>query len=115
MIGGWQIGGEVADRIIDHLSRYPWTTRNQLDGIAGADGVLKASKGKVRDVLGGLIDSGVIEPHPVSDAERQLHPNIPKQVKDVLVVKMVKPAAKLAKPADNQNSPAGFKPALDEA
>ena len=100
---------KLADRILVYLSQHPWTTKNQLDGIAGQDGALKASKGKVRDVLGGLLDSGVIEVHQVTDAERQQH-EFPKQVKEVL---KAKPAAKPAKPADKQDAQAGLKPKLD--
>lgn len=85
----------LTELIIDHLSRHPWTTRNQLDGEAGKDGIFKASKGKIQDVLGGLVDTGVIEQHSVTDAERLEH-EIPKQKKVVL---KVKPAAKPAKPA----------------
>ena len=85
----------LTELIVDHLSRHPWTTRNQLDGEAGKDGIFKASKEKIHDVLGSLVDTGVIERHSVTDAERLEH-EIPKQVKDVL---KVKPAAKPAKPA----------------
>lgn len=104
---------KLADRIIDYLTRHPWTTRNQLDGVAGADDVLQASKGKVRDVLAGLVDAGDVEYHPVTDAERAQH-GLAKQVKTVLAVKSgVKPAAMPAKPVDNKTSPAGLKPKLD--
>lgn len=103
---------KLADRIIDYLTQHPWTTSNQLDGLAGADEVLKASKAKVRDVLGGLVDTGVIERHQITVAERAEH-DLPKQVKQVLtVIKPVKPAAKPADTAGNKNSPAGLKPKL---
>jgi hypothetical protein len=106
---------KLADRILDHLKQHPWTTRNQLDGLAGVDEVLKASKAKVRDVLGGLVDTGVIERHLVTEEERAEH-DLPKQVKEVLtVINPVKPAAKPAKPADIKNSPAGLKPKLGVA
>ncbi len=102
---------KLAERIIDHLLRQPWTTRNQLDGDAGKDGVFKASKEKIRDVLRGLLDTGAIERHSVTDAERLEH-DISKQVKEVL---KVKPAAEPAKPEDKKNAPAGLKPLLGVA
>lgn len=103
-----------ADRIVDYLNRHPRTSKNQLDVAAGEDGALQASKGKVRDVLRGLIDTGVVALHPVTDAERQQH-GIPKQVKEILTVKALKPAAKPAKPADNQVAQAGLNPLVGEA
>ena len=58
------------------------------------DGIFTASKEKIRDVLGSLLDTGEIERHSVTDAERLEH-DISKQAKEVL---KVKPAAKPAKP-----------------
>ena len=104
---------KLADRIADYLNRHPRTSKNQLDGIAGEDGVLQASKGKIRDVLRSLIDAGVVELNPVTDAERQQH-GIPKQMKEILTVKALKPAAKPAKPAGNQVAQAGLKPLVGE-
>jgi hypothetical protein len=101
---------KLADRIVDYLDRHPWTTRNQLDGVAGEDGALKGSKARVRDVLGSLLDSGQIEMRAVTEAERQQHA-IPKQVKEVLTVK---PPAKPAKPAANATAQAGLKPLMGE-
>ena len=97
---------KLADRIVAYLAPRPWVSRNQLDGESGADGDLKASKSKVRDVLGGLIDSGSIDLHVVTEAERQKH-GIPKQVKEVL---KIKPAGKPADQSKNQSSPAGLDP-----
>ena len=97
---------KLAERLITYLASQPWTSRNQLDGIAGEDGDLKASKSKVRDVLGGLIDASVITLHEVTGDERQQH-GIPKQVKEVL---KVKPAAKPAGRATTENAPAGLNP-----
>jgi hypothetical protein len=105
---------KLADRIVGYLGRHPLTSKNQLDAAAGEDGVLQASKGKVRDVLRGLIDTGVVALHPVTDAERQQH-GIPKQVKEILTVKALKPAAKPANPADNQVAQAGLNPFVGEA
>jgi hypothetical protein len=104
---------KLADRIVDYLRQYPLTSKNQLDRVAGEDGVLRASKGKIRDVLGGLLDTGVIETHSVTEAERQQH-DIPKQVKEILTVKALKPTAKPAKPAGNQVAQAGLKPLVEE-
>jgi hypothetical protein len=104
---------KLGDRIADYINHHPWTSKNQLDGIAGEDGVLKASKGKIRDVLRGLLDTGVIETHSVTDAERQQH-DIPKQMKEILTIKALKPAAKPAKPAGNQVPQAGLKPLVGE-
>jgi len=97
---------KLAERLITYLASQPWTSRNQLDGIAGEDGELKASKSKVRDVLGGLIDAGVVTLHEVTADERQQH-GIPKQVKEVL---KVKPAAKPAGRATTENAAAGLNP-----
>ncbi len=106
---------KLADRIIDYLTQHPWTTRNQLDGLSGADEVLKSSKQKVRDVLAGLVDTGVIERRQITDAERAKH-HLSKQVKEVLTVTdPVKPAAKPTEPVDTKNSPAGLKPKLGVA
>lgn len=77
---------KLADKLIEYISQHPKATKSQLDGVAGNDGPLKASKEKVRDVLRGLLDTGGIELHTVTDAERQEH-GIPKQVKEVLRVK----------------------------
>ena len=83
---------KLAERIIVYLVQHPRSSRNQLDGVAGEDGVLKASKSRVRDVLASLIDAGDIEVHLVTDAERQEY-GIAKQVKAVLNTKATgKPA-----------------------
>ena len=66
---------KLAAKIIEYLSRHTWTTRNQLDGIAGADGILKASKANVRVVLNSLIDTGGIEVNSVTEAERTANVN----------------------------------------
>jgi hypothetical protein len=102
---------KLADRIVNYINGHPRTSKNQLDAESGEDGALKASKGKVRDVLSGLLDTGVVVLHPVTDSERQQH-DIPKQVKEVL---RVKPAAKPADSADKQVSQAGLKPLVDKA
>ena len=105
---------KLAERIVDYLSLHPRTTRNQLDLLAGDDEPLKASKGRVRDVLRSLIDTGEVELHAVTDAERQQHA-IPKQVKEVLVVKAVERSVKAADPAGRQDTPAALKPLLGAA
>jgi hypothetical protein len=104
---------KLAERIIDYLTQHPWTTRNQLDGLSGVNEVLKASKQKVRVVLGGLMDTGVIEIRQVTDAERAKN-HLPKQVKVVLTV--ANPVKAADSPADlpkTKNSSAGLKPKLD--
>jgi hypothetical protein len=86
---------KLTERILEHLAQHPWTTRNQLDGEGGVDGIFTASKGKIQDVRKSLLDTGKIELHSVTDAERQEHA-IPKQVVEVLKVKSaVKPAEPL--------------------
>jgi hypothetical protein len=101
---------QTGDRIVDYVTRHPRTSKNQLDQAAGVDGDLKASKSKVRDVLRGLIDSGTVEVHPVTEAERQRH-DIPKQVKEVLKAKS---AVKPAEPADDEIALAGYKALVEE-
>ena len=86
---------KLTEGILEHLAKHPWTTRNQLDGEGGLDGIFAASKGKIQDVRKSLLDTGEIELHSVTDAERQEHA-IPKQVVEVLKVKSaVKPAEPL--------------------
>ncbi len=85
---------KLVDRILDHLAQHPWTTRNQLDGEGGLDGIFTASRAKIQDVYKSLLETGELELHSVTDAERLEH-EIHKQVKEVL---KVKPAAKPAKP-----------------
>lgn len=72
-------------QIVSYLSKRPFTTKNILDGHAGKDGVFKASKERIRDAVGSLIDSGVIYEHTVTAEERSIH-NTPKQAKIVLRV-----------------------------
>ena len=76
----------LADQVKAYLSANPWTTRNQLDGLAGKDGKFKASKERVRDAVKAGLDSGTIEVIPVSDADRAGN-GLSKQVKEVLRVK----------------------------
>lgn len=71
-------------RIIDYVNNHPFTTRARLDAISGLDGILKASKARVRDCIKGLIDTGQLEVRRVTDLER-LENRIPKQVNDVLI------------------------------
>ena len=100
---------KLAERIIDYLTQHPWTTRNQLDSLSGAEEILKASKQKVRDVLAGLEDAGEIERRQITDTERIKH-HLSKQVKEVLIV--INPAKSAAKPAElvtTKNLPAGLK------
>jgi hypothetical protein len=77
-------------RIIDYVNNHPFTTRARLDAISGLDGILKASKSRVRDCVKGLIDSGQIEARKVTERER-VENRIPKQVNDVLVPILLKP------------------------
>lgn len=77
---------KLADLIHAYISQHPWTTRHQLDGVAGSDGPLKASKGKVRDVLKAKIDEGVIVEYVITEADRTAN-SLPKQKKTVLRVK----------------------------
>jgi len=70
-------------QIIAHLNKHPFTTKNMLDGHAGKDGVFRVSKEKLRDSLKGLLDSGLVIEHTVTDLERNGH-NLPRQVKTIL-------------------------------
>jgi hypothetical protein len=94
---------KLADRLVEYLTSNPWVTKNQLDGLAGEDGIFKASKQRIRDVLGSLIDTGWVDLHPVTAADKVTH-GLGKQVNEVL---KAKPAGKPAKPADKQTSSAG--------
>jgi hypothetical protein len=90
---------KIAKRIIDHIAKYPYTTKNILDGLSGKDADLKASKAKVRECLKTLIDSGDINVIAVTDEIRQKQ-SIPKQVKEILQINTTKPADK---PANNNS------------
>ena len=90
---------KIAKRIIDHIAKYPYTTKNILDGLSGKDADLKASKAKVRECLKTLIDSGDIDVIAVTDEIRQKQ-SIPKQVKEILQINTTKPADK---PANNNS------------
>ena len=76
----------LAEQVKAYLSANPWTTRNQLDGLAGKDGKFKASKERVRDVVKAGLDSGTIEALPVSDADRAGN-GLTRRIKEVLRVK----------------------------
>lgn len=105
---------QLADRLTEYISRHLRATKSQLDGIAGNDGPLKASKDKVRDVLRGLLDTGVVESCPVTDAARQEH-GIPKQVKEILRLKPADSSPpKLARRPVMENAPAGLKPLVSQ-
>lgn len=73
-------------KIKNYLSEHPFTTKNNLDTQSGKGEIFDASKGKIRDILKSLIDTGEVFTYPVTDKERENH-NIPKQVKEVLRVK----------------------------
>jgi len=73
----------LARLILERIEKYPFTTKNMIDGLAGKDGLFKASKEKVRDCLRGLIDQGEIYEHIVTEEERQEY-GVAKQVKAVL-------------------------------
>ena len=95
---------KLADRMNDYLQKRPWATRNQLEAASGIDGPLKASKAKVREVLKGMLDTGEVELVEVTQKDRQQH-GLPKQVKQVLVVKS---AGKLASHGVIGNGVEGF-------
>lgn len=77
---------KLADAIMRFIEGRPYVTKNMIDGASGVDGSLVASKSKCRDVLNGLIHSGVIEVYSVTDEERRQR-DIAKQVKEVLRVR----------------------------
>lgn len=74
---------KIALQICGYLTKHPNTTRNQLDKVSGIKGTLKASKAKVRESLDGLIATGQVKAHKVSESERS-DLGLPKQVKEVL-------------------------------
>lgn len=69
--------------IIERLEKHPFTTKNMLDSLAGKEGIFKTSKERVRDALRGLMDSGEVYEHTVTEVERSEH-GVAKQVKAVL-------------------------------
>jgi hypothetical protein len=73
----------LARLILERIDKYPFTTKNMIDGLAGKNGLFKASKEKIRDCLRGLIDQGEIYEHTVTEEERQEY-GVAKQVKAVL-------------------------------
>lgn len=76
---------KLSDAIMLFIKGKPYVTKNMLDAASGVDGPLSASKEKCRSVLNGLIDSGAIYSHSLTDEERsQL--GAQKQVKEVLRV-----------------------------
>lgn len=79
----------LAKLIHERIEKFPFTTKNMIDGLAGKDGIFKASKEKVRDSLRGLIDQGEIYEHTVTEQERH-ECGVAKQVKAVL--RATKPA-----------------------
>lgn len=79
----------LAKLIHERIEKFPFTTKNMIDGLAGKDGIFKASKEKVRDSLRGLIDQGEIYEHTVTEQERH-ESGVAKQVKAVL--RATKPA-----------------------
>jgi hypothetical protein len=83
----------LGDRVAAHLGQNSWVTKNMLDGIAGEDGPLKASKAKVRECVKGLLDEGLLYLYEVTESDRSEH-GIAKQVTEVL---RLKPAGKPAK------------------
>jgi hypothetical protein len=80
-------------RIVDYISRHPFTTRNMLDKLSGTNEEFKASKSRIRDAIKGLIDSGEVAIHAVTEDERLSH-STPKQVTHVLRANNVKAACK---------------------
>lgn len=69
--------------ILERLEKHSFTTKNMLDSLAGKEGIFKASKERVRDALRGLMDSGEVYEHTVTETERLEH-GVAKQVKSVL-------------------------------
>jgi len=82
---------KLSARIVNYLRNHPFTTKNILDSLSGTEEEFKASKSKVREAIGGLIDSGEIEIHTVTDEERVAN-NISKQVTKVLRADSIKTA-----------------------
>lgn len=76
---------KIANRIMDYISKHSYITRNRLDMLSGTENELKASKTKVRDVLKGLINSGEVAVHKVTEDDRQKQP-IGKQIKEYLML-----------------------------
>lgn len=76
---------KLADTVIRFIQNRSYVSKNMVDRESGRDGQLGASKDKCRDVLKGLIDSGAIHSHRVTDDER-IKLGIPKQVTEVLRV-----------------------------
>lgn len=75
----------VLDLIIERVKSDPWMTRNKVEGLAGMDGPLRASKAKVRNALKSGIESGVLLTRCVTSAER-IENDLSRQVKEVLYV-----------------------------
>jgi hypothetical protein len=74
---------KLANRIINAIQNNPYMTRNKLDSMSGINEPLKASKGKVRDALNILIESGEVKHCEVTEEERRRF-NLPKQIKVAL-------------------------------
>jgi len=76
----------LSSHLKDYLAEHPFTTKNHLDALSGKDAIFKESKGRIRDVIKSLMDSGEMYLHSVTDKERTEH-SLSKQVKEVLRVK----------------------------
>jgi RecA-family ATPase len=82
-IGKQSANERLIGAILERLAKYPFTTKNMLDSLAGKEGIFKSSKERVRDALKGLMDSGEVYEHTVTEVER-LEYRVAKQVKAVL-------------------------------
>ena len=82
-VGKQSANERLLGAILERLEKDPFTTKNMLDSLAGKEGIFKSSKERVRDTLRGLIDSGEVYEHTVTEEERSEH-RVAKQVKAVL-------------------------------
>jgi RecA-family ATPase len=69
--------------VVEHLASHHWTTRNAIEKLAGTRSKFKASAKALRRAIDAGLESGQLELHAVTVAERSEHA-LAKQVKEVL-------------------------------
>jgi len=103
---------KIGIQICGRLAKHQHMTRILLDQLSGTTGSLKASKVKVMESLDGLIATGQVRVHKVTESERS-ELGLPKQVKEVLRLNEDMPSNKPATMNNINHGSADFKP-LDE-